>query len=55
MRVEHPGELNATIQKAIGMNRPVVIDAISDLYAIAKKPWTPTGAPDFHSFQKARA
>jgi acetolactate synthase I/II/III large subunit len=55
MRVEHPGELNAAIKKAIAMNKPVVIDAVSDLYAIANKPWTPTGAPDFHSFQKARA
>jgi acetolactate synthase I/II/III large subunit len=55
MRVEHPGELNAAIKKAIAMNKPVVIDAVSDMYAIANKPWTPAGAPDFHSFQKARA
>ena len=26
------------------MNRPVVIDAVSDMYAIANKPWTPSGA-----------
>jgi acetolactate synthase-1/2/3 large subunit len=54
LRVEHPNELNGAIKRAIAMNRPVVIDAISDMYAIANKPWTPTGAPDFHSFQKAR-
>ena len=55
LRVEDPRELNATIKKAIALNKPVVIDAVSDMYAIADKPWTPTGAPDFHSFQKARS
>ena len=55
LRVEDPRELNATIKKAIALNKPVVIDAVSDMYAIADKPWTPDGAPDFHSFQKAPA
>jgi acetolactate synthase-1/2/3 large subunit len=54
MRVEHPGELKEKLKKAIAMNKPVVIDAVSDMYAIANKPWVPTGAPEFHSFQKAR-
>ena len=54
MRVEQPGELSAAIKKAIALKKPVVIDAVSDLYAIAEKPWTPSGKPDFHSFQKAR-
>jgi len=53
MRVEQPGELKAAVKKAIALNKPVVIDAVSDLYAIAEKPWTPSGKPDFHSFQKA--
>ena len=51
IRVRHPGELRAALAKAIGMNRPVVVDVVSDMYAIAKKPWTPTGT-DFHSFQR---
>ncbi len=55
MRVEHPGELKETLKKAIAMNKPVVIDAVSDMYAIANKPWVPTGAQEFHSFQKSRA
>jgi hypothetical protein len=33
------------------MNKPVVIDVVSDTYAIAPHPWTPV-ARDFHSYQK---
>ncbi|HEY5129521.1 MAG TPA: thiamine pyrophosphate-binding protein [Bradyrhizobium sp.] len=51
LRVEKPGDLHDAIKQAIGMNRPVVIDVVSDMQAIAKKPWTPTGT-DFHSFQR---
>jgi hypothetical protein len=32
----------------------VVVDVVTDMYAIAKKPWVPGGAPDFHSFQRGR-
>ncbi len=52
IRVEKPGELNAALKKAISMNKPVVVDVVTDLYAIAPHPWTATGR-DFHSYQKA--
>ena len=52
IRVEKPGELNAALKKAIAMGKPVVVDVVTDLYAIAPHPWTATGR-DFHSYQKA--
>ncbi len=45
MRVEHPDALGDALKKAIALDRPVVIDAVSDMYAIAEKPWTPSGGP----------
>jgi thiamine pyrophosphate-dependent acetolactate synthase large subunit-like protein len=53
IRVTDPRELNGALEQAISMNRPVVVDVVSDMYAIAKKPWTPAGAPDFHAFQRS--
>ena len=41
LRVEKPGELNDTLKRAIAMNKPVVIDVVTDTFAIAKKPWLP--------------
>jgi acetolactate synthase-1/2/3 large subunit len=55
IRVTRAGELNDALRKAIAMERPVVVDVVTDLYAIAKKPWVPTGGADFHSFQKVKA
>ncbi len=55
IRVTNPGELPAALKQAIAMDRPVVVDVVSDMYAIAKKPWVPTGAVDFHSFQRSRS
>ncbi|MFL5108691.1 MAG: thiamine pyrophosphate-binding protein [Xanthobacteraceae bacterium] len=55
IRVEKPGELQDALKRAIGMNRPVVVDVVTDMYAIADKPWTPSGAPDFHSFQRSKS
>jgi len=52
--VEKPGELNEALRKAIAMNKPVVVDVVSDMYAIAPHPWTATGR-DFHSYQKTGA
>ena len=52
IRVEKPGGLNAALKKAIAMEKPVVVDVVTDLYAIAPHPWTATGR-DFHSYQKA--
>jgi acetolactate synthase-1/2/3 large subunit len=51
IRVTKASELNGAIKEGIAMNKPVVIDVVSDLYAIAPHPWTPV-ARDFHSYQK---
>jgi acetolactate synthase-1/2/3 large subunit len=55
IRVTKPGELNGALREAIAMNKPVVVDVVTDMYAIAKKPWAPSGAADFHSFQRSRS
>jgi acetolactate synthase I/II/III large subunit len=54
IRVEHPGELGDALRQAISMDRPVVVDVVTDMYAIAPHPWTATGR-DFHSYQKTGA
>jgi acetolactate synthase-1/2/3 large subunit len=54
IRVEKPGELHDALRRAIAMNKPVVVDVVSDMYAIAPHPWNPTGR-DFHSYQKTGA
>jgi acetolactate synthase-1/2/3 large subunit len=46
MRVQDPKELNAALKHAIGLNKPVVIDVISDIEAYAPKGWTPKGDKD---------
>jgi acetolactate synthase-1/2/3 large subunit len=43
MRAEKPAEFRAALEKAFTMNRPVVIDAISDVKAMAKRGWSPGG------------
>jgi acetolactate synthase I/II/III large subunit len=55
IRVTKPGELNGVLKQAIAMNKPVVVDVVTDMYAIANKPWVPSGAVDFHSFQRSRS
>lgn len=52
IRVERAGELNGALKKAIAMKKPVVVDVVTDMYAIAPHPWTSTGR-DFHSYQKS--
>jgi len=37
MRVEKPGELKAALQRAFAMNKPVVIDVVSDVNVLAKR------------------
>jgi acetolactate synthase-1/2/3 large subunit len=54
LRVEKPGDLNETLKRAIAMDKPVVVDVVTDLYAIAPHPWTATGR-DFHSYQQTGA
>ena len=51
IRVEKASEIHAAIKSGIAMDKPVVIDVVSDMYAIAPHPWTPV-ARDFHSYQK---
>lgn len=41
MRVEDPKDLNDALRKAYTLNRPVVINAVSDERAMAKEPWLP--------------
>ena len=47
-------DLNDALKSAISMDKPVVVDVVTDTYAIAPHPWTPTGR-DFHSYQKTGA
>lgn len=54
IRVERPGELRPALERAIAMKKPVVVDVVTDLYAIAPQPWTPSGR-DFHAYQKSDA
>ncbi|MGZ8210660.1 MAG: thiamine pyrophosphate-binding protein [Burkholderiales bacterium] len=41
IRVEKPGELKDVVQRALGMNRPVVVEVISDEQALAPTAWYP--------------
>lgn len=41
IRVEKPGELKGALERALAMNKPVVIDVISDVGAFAPHGWTP--------------
>jgi acetolactate synthase-1/2/3 large subunit len=41
MRVTDPKNLESTIAKAIGFNKPVVVDVITDVTAMAKNAWRP--------------
>jgi len=41
IRVEKPGELNDVLQRAMGMNRPVVVEVMTDEQALAPTAWTP--------------
>ena len=54
MRVEKPADLNDVLKEAIALDKPVVVDIVSDMYAIAPHPWTSSGA-DFHAYQKTGA
>lgn len=54
IRVERPGDLNDALRQAISLGKPVVVDVVTDLYAIAPHPWAP-GGRDFHSYQKSGA
>lgn len=40
-RVEQPGELKGVLTKAFALNKPVVVEVISDVRAMAPKAWAP--------------
>ena len=46
IRVTDPQDLRPALLRAIGLNRPVVIDVVSDVKAFAPKGWTPKGGRD---------
>ena len=39
MRAETPTEFNKAMKEALKANRPVVIDAVTDINAMPQKPW----------------
>ena len=41
IRVEHPQDLKKALQKAVGAEKPVVIDVVSDIKAMADLPYAP--------------
>lgn len=41
VRIENPGELKGAIKKALRIDKPVVLDVVTDTYAIAKNPQLP--------------
>ena len=43
-RVDQPGQLKELLPKAFAMNRPVVIDVVTEENALAEKAWAPGGA-----------
>ena len=43
-RVDKPGQLKELLPRAFAMNRPVVIDAVTDENALAPTAWAPGGA-----------
>lgn len=54
IRVERAADLKDALKAAIAMEKPVVVDVVTDTYAIAPHPWTSTGR-DFHAYQKTGA
>jgi acetolactate synthase I/II/III large subunit len=47
-KVEKPGELKDLLPKAFAMNKPVVLDCISEEQALAPTAWVPGAAPRGH-------
>ena len=44
IRVSRPDELRPALERAFSLDRPVVIDVVTDMYAYAAKPKTPSGS-----------
>ena len=43
MRAETPADVAGALEKAFTLDRPVVIDAVSDVNAFARRAWSPAG------------
>lgn len=41
IRVERPGEISEALKKALGSDRPAVVDVVTDVACKAPSPWTP--------------
>ena len=41
IRVEHPDEIKGALQKAFALNKPVVVEVISDVKVMAPTAWAP--------------
>jgi thiamine pyrophosphate-dependent acetolactate synthase large subunit-like protein len=39
IRVERPGELKGALEQAFAAKRPAVLDVVSDIKALAARPW----------------
>jgi acetolactate synthase-1/2/3 large subunit len=39
IRVERPSELRGALERAFAANRPAVVDVVSDIKALAARPW----------------
>jgi acetolactate synthase-1/2/3 large subunit len=42
IRVHHPGEIQAALDKAVASGKPAVVDVVSDINGIAPRAWTPS-------------
>jgi thiamine pyrophosphate-dependent acetolactate synthase large subunit-like protein len=38
-RVERPSELKSALERAFAANKPAVLDVVSDIKALASRPW----------------
>lgn len=43
IRAETPDEVSGALKKAFTLDRPVVIDAVSDVNTFARHAWSPSG------------
>jgi thiamine pyrophosphate-dependent acetolactate synthase large subunit-like protein len=47
--VERPNDLQDALKQAFAANRPAVVEVLSDLKALASRPWTPASEAHGHS------
>jgi thiamine pyrophosphate-dependent acetolactate synthase large subunit-like protein len=44
IRVERPNDLQDALKQAFAADRPAVVEVLSDLKALASRPWVPASA-----------